>query len=293
MFIKWIDKHLPYVFIMPCVLFILSMIVFPIGYNLMMSMNKWSMSALQSPEYVGFQNFAELFKLERFWGAVYRTLYFSVFALLFETVLGILFALMLNRPFFAKSLSRTLFLLPVVATPVAIGMVWQLLFEPTIGLANGVLRTIGLPAQKFLGSSSQAMRSLILIDIWEWTPMIMLMTLAGLAAIPEEPYESATVDGASVFQKFRYITLPLASPTILVAMLLRLIDAVKTFDIIYATTKGGPGISTETINIFATLTSFQYFDFGRASAITMLFFAVVILIAVFFIQVKKRLEVDY
>lgn len=290
---KWIDKHLKYIFITPCIVFVLLMIVYPLGYNIMMSLHKWTMSAKAAPLFVGLKNYRELLSLDRFVGSINRTIYFSTFALLFETILGILFALMLNRRFFLKSLTRTIFLLPVVATPVAVGMVWQLIYEPTIGLANVLLRAVGLPAQKFLGSTTQAMNSLILIDIWQWTPMIMLMVLAGLAAIPEEPYESGTVDGASALQKFRYITLPLLSPTILVAMLLRLIDAVKTFDIIYATTKGGPGVSTETINIFATLTAFQYFDFGRASAITMLFFAVVIIIAAMFMLIKKHVEVDY
>lgn len=291
--LSWIDKHLKTIFIAPCVAFILLMIVFPLGYNLVMSLFKWSMSALASPEFVGFKNYAELFGQTRFWQAVWRTLKFSGVALALETLLGVGIALMLNRNFAGKNLAKTLFLLSVVATPVAVGMIWQLIFEPTIGLANAMLSFFGLPAQKFLGSTSTALWSLVAIDVWEWTPMVMLMVLAGMMAIPHDPYESATVDGATGLQKFRFITLPLSSTTILVAMLLRLIDVVKTFDIIYATTKGGPGFETETINILATLTSFQYFDFGHASAITMLFFAVVIAIAVLFIEVKKRLEVDY
>ncbi len=123
--------------------------------------------------------------------------------------------------------------------------------------------------------------------------MVMLMILSGMIAIPRDPYESATVDGASAFQRFRYITLPLASNTIMVAILLRLIDAIKTFDIIYATTKGGPGFATETINIYATLATFQYYSFGEGAALTMCFFVIVMGMAIVFNAAKKRMEVEY
>lgn len=290
---RWVDKHLKTLFILPCLLFILFMVLFPLGYNIFMSASKWSMSALSSPAFVGLENYRFLLNSPRFWNAVGRTLYYAFFAVFIEALLGIAFAQLLNRAFVGKGLAKTLMLLPVVATPVAVGMVWQLIFEPTIGLGNVLLSSLGMQRQLFLGSTASALNALILIDIWEWTPMVTLMVLAGLVAIPKEPYESAVVDGASAFQRFRYITLPLASHTILVAVLLRLIDAIKTFDIIYATTKGGPGFATETINIYATLATFQYYSFGEGAALTMLFFVIVISMAIVFNQAKKRVEVDY
>lgn len=290
---RWIDKHLKVIFITPCLLFILFMVLFPLGYNVVMSLCNWSMSAISAPTFIGLENYRALFASSRFWLAVGRTLYYAVIAVVIETVLGIAIAQMLNRNFVGKNAVKTMFLLPIVATPVAVGMIWQLIYEPTIGLGNYLLTGLGFAPLKFLGSSTSALNSLILIDIWEWTPMVMLMVLAGMVSIPNDPYESAVVDGATPFQRFRHITLPLASPTILVAMLLRLIDAIKTFDIIYATTKGGPGFATETINIFATLTTFQYFSFGEGAAITMLFFVIVISMAIFFNAAKKRVEVEY
>ncbi len=289
----WVDKHLKVIFILPCILFILFMILFPLGYNIYMSVCKWSMSALSAPTFVGFENYIFLLQSSRFWNAVWRTLYFAFIAVLFETILGIAIAQMLNRDFAGKNVAKTLFLLPVVATPVAVGMVWLLIYEPTIGLGNAILTGLGIAPQLFLGSSSSALNSLIIIDIWEWTPMVMLMVLAGMVSIPREPYESALVDGASAFQRFRYITLPLASPAILVAVLLRLIDAIKTFDIIYATTKGGPGFATETINIYASLATFQYYSFGEGAALTMLFFIVVMALAIIFNAIRKKAVVDY
>ncbi|MEG0178552.1 MAG: sugar ABC transporter permease [Oscillospiraceae bacterium] len=291
--LKWVDKHLKVLFVAPCIIFVLLMIAFPLGYNLVLSFCKWSMSNVQPPQFVAFQNYIDLFKDERFWNAVGRTVYFVVVALSAETVLGVALAVLINRSFHGKRLAQTLFLLPVVATPVAIGMVWMLMYEPTIGFANVALAAFGIPPQTFLASSSQALNCLAIVDIWEWTPMVMLMVYAGLTAIPQDPYESALIDGANSWQKFTRITLPLVSPTILVAMLLRLIDVIKTFDIIYATTKGGPGFDTENINILAYTTSFSYFEFGKAAAITVLFFIVVIAISGGFLQIKKKLEVEY
>ena len=290
---RWVDRHLKIIFILPCLLFILFMVLFPLGYNIFMSTSKWSMSALSSPTFVGFDNYLFLFRSQRFWLAVGRTIYYAFVGVFFQALLGIAVAQMLNRAFLGKGLAKTLFLLPVVATPVAVGIVWQLIYEPTIGLGNAILTGMGFKPQLFLGSTATALNALILIDVWEWTPMVMLMVLAGMLAIPRDPYESAVVDGATAFQRFRYITLPLASPTILVAVLLRLIDAIKTFDIIYATTKGGPGFATETINIYATLATFQYYSFGEGAAITMCFFVIVMGMAILFNAAKKRVEVDY
>ena len=290
---SWVDRHLKVIFITPCLLFILFMVLFPLGYNIFMSTSKWSMSALSAPTFVGFDNYLFLFRSARFWNAVGRTLYYAFFAVLVQTLLGIAIAQMLNRGFAGKSLAKTLFLLPVVATPVAVGMVWQLIYEPTIGLGNVILTGLGAKPQLFLGSSTSALNALIFIDVWEWTPMVMLMVLAGMVAIPRDPYESAIVDGATSFQRFRFITLPLASPTILVAVLLRLIDAIKTFDIIYATTKGGPGFATETINIYATLATFQYYSFGEGAALTMCFFVIVMGMAIIFNAIRKRVRVEY
>lgn len=292
--IKWIDKHLNVIFIAPCILFVITMIAIPLVYNLGMSFTQWSMSSVQAPKFIGLGNYKLLFGEERFWNAVGRTVIFVLSALSIETVLGVGLAIMLHRKFFGKRLAQMLFLLPVVATPVAVGMVWMLMYEPTIGYANVLLKALSLQPRQFLATTTlESLFSLVLVDVWEWTPMIMLMAYAGLMAIPDTPYESAKIDGANAFQTFRKITLPLLSPTILVAVLLRLIDVIKTFDIIYSTTKGGPNFATENINILAYSTTFAYFEFGKAAAITVLFFIVVILISAGFMQVKKRVEVEY
>lgn len=295
MVLRWLDKHIKWVFTIPTILFVLAMIAFPILYTFYLSFFDSTLSATKPPTFVGFDHYIEMFTDEdaRFLLAVWRTVLFSVVSLVVEMFLGVGIAILLNRKFVGKGLVKTVFLLPMVATPVAIGMVWTLIYQPTIGIANYALKAIGLPAQAWLGSADTALWSLIIVDIWQWTPMVMLITFAGISALPSDPYESAVVDGANPFQILTKITLPLLTPTILVAMLLRLVDVVKTFDIIYSTTQGGPGYATETMNILSYRQSFENFQFGEASATLIIFFIIVMLIAVGFVKLKKKVQVDY
>lgn len=295
MILKWLDKNLKWVFTLPTIIFVIFMIGFPIVYTFRLSFFDSTMSATQPDTFVGLQNYISMFTDpdKRFLLAVWRTVEFSAVALLIEVILGVGIALLFNRKFKGKGLLKTIFLLPMVATPVAIGMVWTLIYEPTIGIANFLLTKASLPVQMWLGSADTALWSLAIVDIWQWTPMVMLITFAGLSSLPTDPFESAIVDGANGFQIMTKITLPLLSPTILVAVLLRLIDVVKTFDIIYSTTQGGPGYATETLNILSYRQAFENFQFGQSSATLMVFFVIVMSIAVAFVKVKKKVQVDY
>lgn len=244
-------------------------------------------------EWIGFGNYIALFSSARFWNALARTFIFSAVALSIQVSLGLAVALFLNRDYRGKSMVKTSFLLPMVATPVAIGMVWKLIYEPNIGVLNYVIRNwLGGPKIDWLGSTDLALYSLIIIDIWQWSPMVMLIILAGLTSIPHELYESAMVDGANKWKVISKITLPLLRPTIFTAVLLRLIDVLKTFDIIYSTTLGGPGFSTETLNILSYRQAFEFIEFGQASATLIVFFAIVLLIATATIKAKSKTEIN-
>jgi multiple sugar transport system permease protein len=175
-----------------------------------------------------------------------------------------------------------------MATPVAIAMVWLLMYEPTAGIINFVLRSLQFPTPLWIAGTDSVIPALALVDIWEWTPMVVLITLAGLASLPSDPFEAASIDGASTLQTVRLITLPLLVPTIVVATLLRLIDALKTFDIIYTMTGGGPGFSSETLNVFSYQQAFQYFSFGYASSVLVVFFAIVLSISLVFTYVRRE-----
>lgn len=290
---NWFDRNLKWIYVLPAVAFVLIMMLFPILYTVRISFYEWSMSAITPPKWVGLENYAALLKEGRFWRAAGSTLYFTAAALVIEVVLGVAIALLLSREFRGKNFVKTVFLLPMVATPVAMGLVWLLIYEPTIGAANMMLKSIGMKPLLWLGSPSQAIPSLIIVDVWQWTPMIALIVMAGLATIPSEPYEAADVDGAGRWRKFASITLPLLRPTILVAAMLRLIDVLKTFDIIYATTQGGPDLATETLNIYGYVLGFQYFKLGMASSLLVLFFALVMGLTLVMIWARRRMEGQY
>jgi multiple sugar transport system permease protein len=285
---NWIDKNIKWIYPMPAVLFVALMMVFPIGYTLWLSFHEWSMSAVTSPSWVAFENYMALFQDEIFRESLWITFYFTAGSVVIQTVLGILLALLMNAKIVGKGLVKTLFLLPMIATPVAVGLVWVLIYEPNVGVANIFLQSLGFPVQEWLASPDLVLPALILIDVWEWTPLIALIVLAGLVTLPKDPYEAAIVDGANRWQVFWNITLPLLKPTIYSAVLLRLIDALKTFDIIYATTQGGPGTSSQTLNIYGYVLGFQYFQIGKASALLMVFFAIVLILSILVIALRKK-----
>ncbi|NHC41036.1 sugar ABC transporter permease [Bacillus sp. MM2020_1] len=289
---NWIDRNIKWVFTMPAVIFVALMMVAPVGYTFWLSFHEWSMSNITPPLWVAFQNYLDLFHDELFIKSLKLMFYFTIVAVTVETVLGVGLAILMNQNIVGKGLVKTLFLLPMVATPVAVGLIWVLIYEPNIGILNVFLEKIGLPGQEWLTSQNLVMPSLIFIDVWEWTPMIALIVLAGLVSLPSDPYEAAMIDGANTWQSFTKITLPLLKPTLYSAVLLRLIDALKTFDIIYATTQGGPGTSSQTINIYGYVLGFQYFKIGQASALLMVFFIIVLSISIFTILLRKRAGVN-
>jgi len=287
---QYIERNIHWLFPLPAVLLVVSMMGFPVLYTFWVSLTDWSMASGGEAHFVGFANYAALLKDARFYNSVWLTVYFTVLAVGVETVLGVAIALVLNREFKGKNVAKTLLLLPMVATPVAIGLAWTLFYEPTIGLGNYTLRLLGLPAANWLASKSTVIPSLALVDIWEWTPMVTLIVLAGLASLPTDPFEAAEVDGATSWQILRYVTLPLLAPTILIAVILRSIDAFKTFDIIYTMTAGGPGFASETLNIYGYNLAFGYFRFGTASSILVALLALVLGFNLLVLWSRKKWE---
>jgi multiple sugar transport system permease protein len=290
--INWIDRNIKWVFTMPAVIFVALMMVLPVGYTFWLSFHSWNMSNVDPPVWVALKNYINLFHDPLFIKSLWLMFYFTIVAVGVEGILGVGLAVLMNKHIVGKGLVKTLFLLPMVATPVAVGLVWVLIYEPNIGIANVFLQKLGIPGQEWLTSPNLVMPSLIFIDVWEWTPMIALIVLAGLVSLPKDPYEAAMIDGATTWQTFRKITLPLLKPTLYSAILLRMIDALKTFDIIYATTQGGPGTSSQTINIYGYVMGFQYFKIGEASALLMIFFVIVLSISIFTVLLRKRAGVN-
>ncbi|WP_296494548.1 sugar ABC transporter permease [Rhodoferax sp.] len=284
------ERNLRILFPLPAILFIGMMMVFPILYTLYLSFTNWNLTSGAEPSFVGFDSYLRVFSEPRFLHAVGRTFTFTLSAVAIEVVLGVAIALILNRAFVGKGFAKLLLLLPLVATPVAVGIVFNLFYDPTIGLLNFVLNALGLPQGRWISNENTVIASLVMVDVWQWTPMITLIVLAGLAGLPEEPVEAARVDGASEWQILRYVTIPMVMPVILTAMILRLIDALKTFDIIFAMTGGGPGYASETLNIMGFKYSFEYFRMGQSSVILVALFVVVLLCSLVIMKLRESSE---
>jgi multiple sugar transport system permease protein len=285
---RFMHRNARYIFPAPAFLVVGLIIVYPVFYTGWMSLQEWFASSLTPPKFIGVLNYQKILTGDpRFTEAFFRTLYFTLIAVVVETALGVGMAVLFNREFWGKGLVRTLSILPMMATPTAISLIFVMMYHPTLGVMNYLLTVVGLPAWTWTYSSKTALYAIALVDVWEWTPLIMLIAMAGLASLPKEPYESAKIDGASGFQCFYLITLPLLRPTLIVAILFRAIDALKTFDIIFVMTQGGPSNASETINILLFNQAFSYFNMGYASSMAVALFSIILGICLILMKVRR------
>ncbi|GAA2239465.1 sugar ABC transporter permease [Promicromonospora sukumoe] len=284
------NRRLKWALLAPALGFVGLMIAFPLVFTINLSLTDAFGAVNAGSSYVGLQNFADaLTDTRRFWPAVGRTVTFTLGAVVLETVLGLALAMLMRKAFRGMEIVRTILMVPLLATPVAIGILWMLILDPTNGIANHLLGFVGVPPQEFLGSVSQSLPTLMLIDVWQWTPMMTVLLLAGLTTLPEEPEEAARVDGANAWQRFVHIILPMLRTTILTALVLRGVDALKTFDLIYATKGpgGGSDFEAETLNVYAYGLTFDYQEYGLASALLVLFTLFIVAIVV---VLRRRTE---
>jgi multiple sugar transport system permease protein len=275
-----------YFFIAPALIVIAAVIIFPWLFTLWMSAFDWTIGS--AANFVGLDNYQKLVANKRFLESVVHTFYFTVLAVVVPLLLGTAAAMIFHRQFPFRGILRGVFIMPMMATPVAVALVWTMMFHPQQGVLNYLLSLVGLPPSLWVYSPTLVIPSLVLVEIWHWTPLVMLIVLGGLAALPTEPYESARLDGASEWQLFRFITLPLVAPFLLVAAVIRTIDALKTFDTIYVITGGGPGTSSETINLYLYLQAFAFYNIGNASAVVVVFFVIVLALALLLLHVREK-----
>jgi len=286
----FIERNLKYIFPLPAIVFVFMLMIFPVCYTLFVSFTDWTLTSGRPMRFAGAGSYLLVLKSVRFQAAVMRTFAFTLGTVAAEAVLGTIIALILNREFHGKGPLKFILLLPLVVTPVAIGIVFNLFYDPTIGFLNYILHSLGLPQSGWITDAKTVLPSLMLVDIWQWTPMITLIVLAGLAGLSTEPFESAMVDGANAVQTFFRVTLPMIMPTVLTAIVLRAVDALKTYDIIYAMTRGGPGYSSETLNILSYKLSFEYFTLGQSSSALVFLFVIVLLFSLGVMQLRKKFE---
>ena len=275
---------LPYILVAPAVAVLLALSIYPLIYSISVS--------LQVGEAWGIGNFTRLFSDNFFLTAMAHTFVFAVAALTCEFLLGLGLALLLNSQIRGRSFFRASLLVPMMLPPVVAAIVWRLLLNPNFGAINGTLKQIGIDTESltWTASPSLAMLSVIAVDVWQWTPFVFLVLLAGLQAIPQEPYEAALIDGSSRWQTFWHVTLPLLKPAILIVLLLRTMDLLRVFDQIFILTEGGPGFATETISLYIYRTAFRFFDFGYAAAMSFVLLVLTNVISVVYIRLLQAHE---
>src|SRR6266581_964583 len=275
-----------HLFIAPALILIGAVILFPWLFTVWMSAFDWKIGSVA--HFIGVENYVKLATNQRFLESIVHTFYFTLLAVVFPLILGTAAALIFHREFPFRGLLRGVFTMPMMATPVAVALVWTMMFHPQQGVLNYLLSLVGLPPSLWVYSPTWVIPSLVLVEVWHWTPLVMLIVLGGLPVLPTEPYESARLDGASEWQLFRYITLPLVAPFLVVAAVIRTIDAVKAFDTIYVISQGGPGTASETINLYLYLQAFAFYNVGKASAVVVLFFAIILALALLLLHVRQR-----
>jgi multiple sugar transport system permease protein len=261
------DRYAKYYMVVPTLLYLLLIGIFPLIFSFGLSFLHWDVAAQRPLSFAGLANYAELVGDDRFWRTFLNTITFVIGAVTLEVIFGFGLALLLNRDIRGQGAFRVLLLLPMMATPVAVGYTWRMLYHVTNGPINHILQVLHLSAGKWLSSGKTALISVIITDVWQWTPFVFIIVLAGLQSLPREPFEAAEVDGASRLQSFYYLTLPMIWPILVIVILLRMVEAIKIFDIVFVMTAGGPGISTETSTMYAKLVSLTQFRLGYGAAI--------------------------
>lgn len=270
----------------PAVAFVAVMVLFPFGYAFWLSLLDYKIG--QSDAFIGVGNYKAMLADAQFWNGLKLTFLLYVGALGIQLVLGVALGLLLNRLETAKGLIRTVMVSPFMLPPVVVGMMSIVVLDPGMGVANYLLKSAGLPPSLFLASTDYVIFTVIMIDTWQWTPFVALIVLGGLQSLPTRVYEAAAIDGAVGWRRLVYITLPMLGPTIVTAAVLRSVDLLRFFDVIYITTQGGPGYASSTLNIYAYRKGFEFSDIGYASALMITLSTIVFGAVLVFAQLRRK-----
>jgi len=270
----------------PAVIFTAAMIAFPFVYTVWLSTHDMTIGS--PTRFSGPANYTALLTSDPlFWQTIRITLELFVLSLVLQLGAGTWIALLLQRSKRLPGALRSLLISPFVMPPVVVGMMWLVILDPSIGVANFLLSKVGLPPSLWLASPQWVVPTVALIDTWQWTPYVALIVLGGLQALPPNVFEAAQIDGTSRWRTFWRITLPMLGPTLVTAAILRSVDLLRFFDIIYITTQGGPGDASTTLNIYGFRKGFEYFDMGYAAAL-MITLSAIVLGAVFLLMQARR-----
>ena len=278
----------PVIMVLPMAIFFFVMIVFPLAYSVTLSFHKWSLIS-GAPRLIWFDNYVSLIQDDRFLMALWTTLIFTAGVTSLEFLIGLGLALSLKVRGKIAALLRSIMIIPMMLTPVAVGLMWRYLYDNSSGVFVYFLSLLGVHNMPpWLGDASYALPSVMVVDIWQWTPFIFLILLSGISSLPPAAFEAAKVDGASSIQMFRYVTFPLLTPFIIIAVTLRFVTAFKVFDIVYVLTRGGPADKTQTLSMYIYKSGWLFLKMGYASALSYVMLMIIVVISVFFLYLQKQ-----
>lgn len=281
------DERVKHAFIWPALLIVLLVTMFPMVYSLVASFMKFRLIPPTPQKFIGFDNYVKLLGQERFWTVIGTTTLISFIAVTFQYIFGFAMAQAVHAKVFGYRQLRVWLLLPMLMAPVAIALMMRMVFQPSLGPVNQVMSFLGYPNLPFLTDATWAKGVIIVVEIWTWTPFVMLLMLAGLQSLPQDIYEAAEIENASPWRRFWDITFPLLLPISAAVVLIRLIESLKIIDSVIILTGGGPGISTETLTLFAYQEGFRKFNLGYTSALSFLFLVVIIAFGLLYLAVLK------
>ncbi|PZQ84014.1 MAG: sugar ABC transporter permease [Ancylobacter novellus] len=282
------DWRTGWAFAAPGLLTLAIVMGFPLVYAGLISLSSLTLLKPTLQPFVGLKNFATVMADPLFWGALWLTVKYSLVTVVGEFVIGLGIALMLNRTVMMKPVYFAVLTIPMAMSPVSVALIWRMLLQPNLGIANQVMETLGLPRIDWLGNAELALWTMAAIDIWQQTSFVVLILAAGLASLPRDPYEAAEVDGATPLQQFWYITLPMLRPVAMIAVIIQLINEFRTYDLPYILTKGGPGNATEVLSFFAYRRAFLGLSLNEGAAAAFVLLLIVLGLTVLFFATLER-----
>ena len=283
-----LNKKYQYLLYLPLLLVFGFTVVYPLMYSLYISFFSYDIIRPDMTSWVGFGNYLAALSDPVVIRATINTIIFILISVVLQMAVGIALALLVHKEFNKTNILEALLLFPAFLTPIAAGFMWRWLYNPDFGLINYLLRLVGLAGINWVGQSSTAMLSLIIVEVWRLFSFVFLLTMAGMRALPTEAFEAALVDGANYWQTLRYVTFPYLKPVLLAILTFRIIDGFKAFAVFYAITGGGPGISTEILSLQIFKQGLRYFDIGKSAATTWLFLILLSLVAMVLIKFKFK-----
>ena len=272
------DRRFGFFFVAPAVIILSLVILAPIVIAIITSFYDYTLINRSLDNFIGLNNYFESITNKKFLNSTFVTITFVFLVVLFEFLIGFLIAILLNQVERFRNIYYFILLIPLLINPVVVGLIWRMFLHPQLGILNYLIGFIGIEPVNWLGDPQNAFITIIFVDIWHQVSFMIILLLAGLASIPEEPYEAARVDGANAFQQFRDITLPYMRPVIIITLLIRLIFALKTYDLIYIMTKGGPGDATDLISYYIYRSAFIGLDLGQAASMSVILLLIVCII---------------